>query len=196
MKTTLIYVGIAIFLLLFAFMGGCQYHKKTFKCPEVKRNTTYIHDTTTYGIPTYYPYYIPGKDSIVHDTVNRKLTKEDTLRITKNFYDKHYYPRKWEDTLLLVNQTDMVTENKIFPQNFSYVIKRPQTIINNSVDNSITYNHYVVVGITYLLKDPKYYSLDLTYQAPKFYLGGQYYPELKGFGVRAGATIFHFKKKK
>jgi hypothetical protein len=196
MKTTLIYVGIAILLLFFAFMGGCQYHKKTFKCPEVKRNTTYIHDTTTYGIPTYYPYYIPGKDSIVHDTVNRKLTKEDTLRITKNFYDKHYYPRKWEDTLLLVNQTDMVTENKIFPQNFSYVIKRPQTIINNSVDNSITFNRYVTFGLGVPIKDVNYINLEATYNWEKGYVGAQYIPKINSFGIRAGATIFHFKKKK
>jgi len=90
----------------------------------------------------------------------------------------------------------MVSENKIYPQKFDYKIKRPQTIIVNTVDNSSHYNRYITVGLGMPLNDPNYFSIEGTFQTEKYYAGASYIPELKSFGIRAGIPIVKFKKVK
>lgn len=192
MKTNFIYTIIIVVLLILSFIGGCSYHKKTFKCPTSVHDTILTHDTVIHNIPNYYPYYIQGKDSIIHDTIPRIV---DTTKILQAYFDKHIYLRKWENDTLQVWLLDAITQNRPIEQevNFKYRIKTPFTTIVNTIDNSVHYQKYVTAGLGVPFKDPMSFSLDLTYNAKIGYVGITYTPKLNSFGITGGVTLFKFK---
>jgi len=193
MKQWIYVLIIGVLLLGIGTYAGYQLKK----CPPSSTNTVHIIDTVWKEIPVVQNHYIIKLDTVVFlKNIPILPTREDTLRILADYYAKHVYTRTWQDSLLIAVQTDTITQNKIFPQKFTYKILRPQTIINTVVDNSITYNSYVSLGITGILKDPKWSSVDLTYQWQRGYVGATYLPYQNSFGVRAGAVLFKLKKVK
>lgn len=172
--------------------GG--YHLK--KCPAISTNTVHVYDTVLKEIPVVKNHYLIKFDTIVYEkNVPVLLTKADTLKILSDFYAQYFYTRNYSDSLLDVTQRDMVSQNKISAVSFKYKYKGATTIVNNSVDNSIHYNKYIYLGMSTLLKDPKYTFLNLTYAGPKWDIGVGYNPTY-GFQVQAGIKLFNFKTTK
>lgn len=187
--------GILLFLIvLFSWMSGCSYGKHRVKCPEIKHDTIEIHDTITHTIIDSFPYYINILDTIIYrDTIYDKI---DTNKILANYFAIYKYNRHWEDSLLSVNIIDEISRNTFVDSKFNYKILRPQSIITNIVDNTITFNNYINFGIGIPIKDIKYINLEANYIWNKGYVGVMYTPEIKSFGVKGGITLFKFKKKK
>jgi hypothetical protein len=170
----------------------------------ITSNIIYIHDTVWHQIPNYQPWYIQGKDSIIYQ---EKLipAKVDTIAILHDYYAKHIYNRQWKDSLLDVQVQDQVTKNEISNLNFKYKILRPQEIINNVLDNSITYSHYIYGGVSMpiypfkqygTISNINYIGLNMIYAAPKMYLNVKWTPYIKGFEFGTGIKILQFKTKK
>jgi hypothetical protein len=180
-------------LLLIGNFIGWSIRKATFHCPPISTTTVVIHDTVQHNIPTYVPYYLTRVDSIVYRDTVRIPVNIDTVALIKDYFAQHYYTREWQDSLLNVNQVDMVTENKIYPQKFTYVIKRPQTIINNVVDNSVSYSKYIQFGVGVPISNVNYVNVEASYIFPKGYVKAYYMPEIKSFGGGVGVTLFKFK---
>ena len=188
MKPWIYVLIIGVLLLAMGAVIGYQFKK----CPPISTNIVHIYDTVWKEIPVVKNHYLIKLDTIVYEV--EIPAQVDTQLILKSYFSKYVYTREWKDSLLYAVQTDTVTQNKIFPQSFSYKILRPQTIITNTIDNSITYNRYLTAGASLLLTDPKYFSIDVTYQWEKGYIGGQWYPGVKGYGIRAGVPLFKFRK--
>lgn len=199
MKKYLIIAGIIIFILLFTFMGGCHHGKKIKVCPTIETGTTIKTDTVDHYIYNIWPWYYEGKDSIVYVDVPAVV---DTMKILADYYAKHYSNKKWSDSLLDVDLDMMITQNKFYPQKFKYNIKRPQTIINNTIDNSIHYSRYLYFGTglpVYPFKangisNINYLSLEAIYAAPKGYFKVGWQPYTEQFSLSAGVRIVKFKK--
>ena len=176
------------------FIGGCVHGRKTKKCPEIITNTILVNDTVTYQIIDHVPYYIVHNDTVIYkETIIQQV---DTAAILKDYFAIHVYDRHWQDSLIIVNLKDSISQNKSIGNIFRYKILRPQTIINNTIDNSITYNSYLTFGLGIPIKNVNYINLELDYNWRKGYAGIQYIPELKSFGVKAGVTLLKFKQKK
>jgi len=183
--------SLAIFLMFACFVSGCCYHKNHRKCPEIITNTVIIHDTLIRNIVDSFPYYIVKTNTIIkRDTIPRII---DTAKILKDYYAYHVYNRKWQDTLIQVSIQDTVTENRFLGNNFNYRILRPQTIINNTQDNSITYNSYLYGGIDLILPNMEYASIDVLYAFSRGYLGFGYIPLQKGVSLKGGVNLFKWQ---
>ena len=133
-------IGFAVLFLAGVYVTGCKHGQKMVHCPEVKTNTVYIHDTVFHKILDRYPYYVYKTDTIFAPTFYP--LKVDTVFILKDYFATHVVKRNWQDSLITVSLTDYISENKPSKNDFQYKILRPQTIINNSVDNSVHYNKY------------------------------------------------------
>jgi hypothetical protein len=195
-----ILIVVIIVLLAASFIGGCQYGKSRKICPQITSDTVLVHDTITRTIVDRYPYYILGNDSIIYDTIPRII---DTAAILKDYYATHIYNRNWNDSLINVDIQDYVSENKPIHNVFSYTIKRPQQIIYNTEDNSITYDRFIYVGLSVpIRKDPNYtipvdvmmVGIEGFYTFKTGYVGLEYIPEVKGINIKAGTKLFKFKK--
>jgi hypothetical protein len=186
------FLALAIVLVALSFIGGCQYHKKTFVPLMASHDTIVVYDTITHHIIDKIPYYIVKRDSVViRDTIPAIV---DTVAILADYYNFHYYTRTWEDSLLYAQAEDVITENKFLDNVFTYKIKRSQMIINNIVDNTITYNKYVYFGLDVPIKNVDYINLEALYAMPKMYLGVGYSPQLKSVSLKAGVKLLQFKK--
>jgi hypothetical protein len=190
----LIGVAIALIIAFTLFFSGCQYGKTRVKCPVITHDTTYVWDTVEHHIIDHVPYYVTKWDTIIfRDTIPQKI---DTLEILHDYYAIHIYDRVWKDSLLQVNLKDFISENKLLNNDFNYKILRPQSVIINTVDNSILYNRYFTIGLGVPIKDVNYINIEATYQWNKAYLGVQYMPKINSFGIRGGAVLFKIKTKK
>jgi len=180
-------------LLMLVFIKGCNHGKTLVKCPVIVTGITAKVDTVTHYIYNIWPWYISGEDSIVykHDTIQAKV---DTLAILRDYYALHFSKKQWRDSLLEVNLDMMITENKFYPQEFGYKILRPQTIINNSVDNSTNYSKYLYIGGSVPVKDVKYTNFSLFYAFPAGLVGAGYNPYLKSIQVTGAIKLIKFKK--
>ena len=185
-------IGLGAFLvLILSFMGGCQYHKRTYKCPIALRDTIVVYDTVIHTIQGVPPGYIVIHDSVlVRDTVFKDI---DTMAILLKYYSINYFTQLFNDSLISAKNEIAVMENQIIDNNFSYRILRPQTIINNSVDNSIHYNKYIYFGLDIPIKNINYINLEALYAFPKGYTGVGYSPNLKSISIKAGVRLFQFK---
>lgn len=193
---------VCLVLLAASFIGGCQYGKSGIKCPEITTTTVYKIDTVVKTIVDRYPYYIIGKDSIIHDTIPRIV---DTALILKDYFDTHVYNRNWNDSLINVDIKDFISENKPMHNVFSYTIKRPQQIIYNTVDNSVSYSRSIYMGLNVPIRHDPNYTLPVDvmnvgiegfYTFKTGYVGLEYVPEVKGINIKLGAKVIKFKDKK
>ena len=183
-----------------SFVGGCQYHKKTFKPAVPSVDTVVVFDTVEHHIIDHFPYYITNTDSvIIRDTVIQSV---DTAAILKDYFAIHYYTRVWEDTLVKVTIEDAISENRSISSNFKYNLLKPQTIINNSVDNSVTYNKYAYFGVfmpvfpfkVNEISNINYVGLEALMAYPKGYSRVSWQPYTKTFIFGTGVTIMKFKR--
>ena len=186
--TTKDYFAIAGILLLFAvgFFAGYKVYPTMHKCPQMTQDTLYVYDTTTYVIPDTIPYYIIKYDSIIYrDTVFKDV---DTAAILKDYYAEHYYTRYWSDTLLLVTQHDVLSQNKFLESEFTYKLLKPRQIIFNT--NYVTiYSRYLYFDIELPFKDFKYSTTGMTYAFPTGQAGVGYNWGLKSLTVKGGIKI-------
>ena len=191
-----ILIGVAITLVILGLTwcnGYNTYHKKN-PCPTVTQNTVYVHDTIHHNIPNDIYHYVYRTDTIIRvDSFPRHV---DTAFILRDYYAKHFYTRTWTDSLLSVELKDMVTENKPYPQKFTYEILRPQTVNVTKVDNSVVHNRYVYLGIDVPIKSVNDYQVEGIYAFTKGYLGAGFQPSNGGIYIKGGLKLFTFKKHK
>ena len=188
---------VAIFLLL-SFYGGYKFHAYSKPCPEIVTDTIVIHDTVLHYIPDTIPYYIIKTDSVeIRDSMwmDSLITayKIDTTKILYDYYLKHYYNRTWNDSLVNITLDDVVAQNKIIDAILNYKILRPQTVINNIVNNGINYSKYVYIGLESDFSDYDYWDINVLYANDKFYAKFGYMPKRKGITVGAGIKLFKLK---
>ena len=189
LKGYIIAVGVFLIVLAGVFYWGYRYYPLNNPCPQIARDTVYLRDTVYRTIPDKPPEYIVVRDSIViRDTVFRDV---DTLAILTDYYAIHYYTRTWEDSLVFITRQDAVAENKFIDSWLEYKIKRPQTVINNSV-NEINYSRYIYGGLVLPINNFDYAGLQVNYAGPKGSVGVMYQPGVKNFSVIMELKLFKF----
>jgi hypothetical protein len=199
MKISSIYIAYAVvFVLMFGltFIGGCKYGKS--RCPTITQDTIQVHDTIIHTIIDSVPYYVIHTDTIIQQVTLPSVI--DTVAILQDYYATHVYDRQWygiegQDSLLSVTVKDYITQNKPIHNTFNYRILRPQTVINNSIDNSIHYNRYLYATIS----SPVYplpkasINIGLAYAGPKAFMGVSYEPINKVVTAHLGIKLFTIK---
>lgn len=185
---------------MLVFTKGCSYGKQHKVCPTITTTTVTVHDTVPHEIPTYYPWYIKGDDSIVyvHDSIPAVI---DSAEVIKDYYAQHYSTSQFEDSLLLVNESYMLTQNKYYPIDFKYKYKGATTIINSSIDNSVNFARYLYLGASLpvfpakanTISNINFIGLDLIYAAPKMYIRAGWIPYTKTYTLGTGVKLFKFK---
>jgi hypothetical protein len=190
----IIIIVVTVLLLAGTFFGGYKVGRNSVHCPTVTVDTLLLHDTITYHIKDTIPYYISIRDTVYQ--TGYITAPVDTAEILKDYFSVHVYDRQWADSLIEVSLTDKISKNTPIDNEFSYRILRPQTIINNSIDNSITYNRYISLGLDVPIKNVNYLELEAIYHTEKWYTGLGYEPEINSFNVKLGMTIIKLKKKR
>lgn len=106
-----------------------------------KTDTVLVYDTTV----KYITETEVVKDTvIITDTIPSVI---DTSQIIADYYSKHVYNRTWEDSSIIVELRDTITENTIISSDFSYRILRPQQkIINETIHTHKTFARYLSIG--------------------------------------------------
>jgi len=190
-NAALLFGSLAIFVMFACFVSGCNYHKNHFKCPEITTHTVILHDTLIHQIVDTFPYYISHTDTVIYtDTI---IEPVDTAAILRDYFAYHIYNRQWQDSLLQVNLWDTITENRFLHNEFTYRILRPQTIINTTQDNSITYNKYLLLGISVPFKNIEYTEFSVLSTFRKGYLGIGYLPMQGGISIKGGVSMFKWQ---
>jgi len=185
-----ILVGVILAILIASFVGGCEYGKSRVKCPVVASDSILVHDTNWVIIhdTAFYPL---KPDTVIN--VDTFLVDVDTAAILKNYFNQYGYAWEKKDSNILMQGYTIISQNKILQNEIKYKWLQPTQIINNNIDNSITYTKYLYGGLGVPFKDLKYINLEVMYAFPKGYVGGMWTPELKSFGVKAGVTFLKFK---
>ena len=194
--TDIVYATVFILIFGLTFIGGCKYGRS--RCPTIVQDTIQIHDTVTHTIVDSVPYYIVHKDTVIQQVILPNVI--DTIAILHDYYAKHVYNRQWygiegPDSLLKVTLIDTISRNIPTYSKFEYTILRPQTIINNTIDNSIHYNRYLYATIS----SPVYplpkasISIGIAYAGPKAFMGVSYIPIDKVFTAHLGVKLFTIK---
>ena len=213
-KNTLLIGGAIVLLLLgVGAFTGWQLHSKLRPCPEIITNTVTVTDPYWHHIadslsnlkPEEKIKWLP-RDTIKLPGDTIKLPA-DTATINAMLRDylatyKYSYPLS-TDTLDAVINT-IVTKNKPIWYKLDYNIKIPFTTTNTYVDNSVTYNSYLQLGVNLPVYSYKPDStgfkvmnkiaLELTYTTPKFYIGTSWQPFDETISARLGTTIFKIKQ--
>ena len=200
-KNTAILLGsFAIFVMFACFVSGCCYHKNHSKCPEITTNTIILHDPYWYHIADSLSN-LPPKEKIKWQPQDTFFTPSDTFfknvdtaAILKNHFSVFRY--KWDklDTgKLELNLFTTISENKPLKYELDYKILQPQTIINNTQDNSIHYAKYIYAGFDLPFKNIEYASVDVLYAFSRGYLGFGYIPLQKGLSLKGGVNLFKWQ---
>lgn len=182
---------IAFILILSAsFLGGYKFYGYKNRCPEIQRDTVWVRDTVIHTIPNDVHHYHDSLITVIHyDTIPADV---DTAQILAAYFDVKEYARTWKDTLLKVELTDWISQNRILDTRMTYQILRPQTVITN-VTNDIRYTKYIYLGADVPLKDIKYFNVDLIFAAPGWYAGAGYNIKLQSLSLKAGVRLFKFE---
>lgn len=161
MRNVWTYLAISALVLSLGIFSGWKLHKTLRPCPVITHDTTYVVDTVEFHIRDTVPFYVQRLDTILyHDTIPRVV---DTAAILKDHFALHVYDRNWNDTNLIVSIRDTITQNKYLHNDFTYKILRPQEIIINKEDNSITYGRYITLGVGIPIKNVNYITIEGSY---------------------------------
>jgi hypothetical protein len=172
-----------------AFIGGFSYRKKFYPCPESFTHTVILYDTIIHRIADTVPYYIVRYDSVTfRDTVFESV---DTAAILKDYFAEHYYTRTFNDSLLSAEIKDVISRNSFGECKFSYRILRPQIINTTTVNNSVVYSKYILLGLDVQIKDYKFAEIEAMFAFKQGYFGLGF--SQKGLSVKVGGTLFKFK---
>ena len=184
-------VAVVILILTAAiFYSGYVMRGVWSPAPVPIHDTIYKVDTIEHHITSHYPYYIIKTDTVIlRDTIPAIV---DTAAILQLYYAFHTYTRAWEDSLLSVSLTDVVSENKVFDSDFNYRILRPQEIINNTTVN-YSYSRYLYIGGSITVPDANYSNVGVFYASGKALFGLGYIPLQKGVSVTGAIKIGSFK---
>ena len=188
---------VALILMAVCFWAGWKAHPKFRPCPEVQRDTLYVYDTVVHQIRDTVPWYIVRKDTVI---VNHNIPAiVDTTAILADYFAIHYYTRDWydinqSDTLIHIRLEDAIMENMPIDNNFSYRYYKPQTVINNVVNN-VSYSSYLYGTLTLPVPDTKFASLGLSYASGQGLIGLGYMPYNKGVSLTGGFKIARFRQK-
>jgi hypothetical protein len=191
LKSYIIAVTLFLCVLAGSFFFGYRLYPKLNPCPEIASDTILVHDTVTHHITDTVPFYIVKRDSVIQRIDVPAIV--DTSAILADYFALHYFTRIWEDSLLLATSEDVVSENQFIDNVFTYQIKRPQSIINNSVDNSIYYSSYFNIGISLPLTKMEYAEIEAFYAFRRGHVGFGYIPSLKSPSFKIGLNLFKFK---
>lgn len=194
MKTiNYVLIGVVVIILFFIFLGGYKVGRNSVHCPEITHDTIYHTDTTTHHIYHIWPWYIQSEPSVVYYPVPQDI---DTAEILKEYFSKHIYDRKWENDTLLVNVSDTISQNTPIGNGFTYKIKTPFTTVNNTIDKTVTYNRYFLLGFDLPITATEYYNIEGIYVAPRWYAGLGYEPKINSIRIKAGISVLQFKQRK
>jgi hypothetical protein len=199
MKTINLIIGSVVVLLLFG--GGFWAGRATKKCPTITRDTTYVYDTTWYPIYDTISYIRIDTLELPGDTT---FPIVDTALILKDHFIKRGFAWEKKDTNININGYSVITQNKLISTEIKYKWLKPQTIINNTIDNTITYNRYLYGGVSipiYPIKidsvyNINYIGLEAIYAYPKGYIGFEWQPYVKTYSLKMGIKILQFKQRK
>jgi hypothetical protein len=177
-------------IVLLSFGLGFLLARVTKKCQVPSTEIVYVHDTITHTINNDYHHY---HESVLVDTVELP-TNIDTNKILQNYFNKYAYNREWNDSNLIVNLNDVVTQNRFENSKFSYQLLKPQTIITNTT-NITNYSKYLTLNLRVPITPEfnKDFEIGLQYQMKKMNLGVWVEPYSKTFSVSGGVTLFKFK---
>lgn len=189
MNRIILYLVLIVTLVALSFAGGCRHGKKQCN-PETVTKIVIKYDTVTKTIIDKVPYYIIKHDSISYPV--EVPANVDTALILEDYFATHIVNRIWQDSLLKVDLTDYISQNKPVHNVFNYQILRPQQIIIN-VDNSKHYSRYITAGLSVPIKDIRYTSFETNFIFRSGYIGAFYNYGLQSFGISAGTTLFRFK---
>jgi hypothetical protein len=188
-KTTAI---IAIVALLIGSVLGYTLRSKTYHCPAITHDITYVKDTVDHIIYDHVPwYYLVLRDSIIYNVVDVP-NNIDTAAVVKAYYSRYTYDRLWQDSLIQVKMTDIITQNKPLHNEFKYKILRPQTVYTTNVDNSIYYNRALYAGITINTFDNKTWQLSAAYADKNAMINVAYCIKQNAFTIGFHTAIAHF----
>ena len=203
--------AVAVILLTIGFAVGWKLYPTFKPCPEVTSDTIIINDTTWHHLYDSLAS-LPPKEKIKwlpQDTLfvpgDTFFKDVDTAAILKDYFSVfRYHWTKLDSGLLDVSLYTTVTENKPIKYELDYKILKPQTVVNNTIDNSVTYNKYFQFGVNLPVycysKDTlsklniMNVSLEASYVFPKGYVGVGWQPNTETINARAGVTLFKIKQ--
>lgn len=177
--------------LIAGFIGGYKMYPSIHPCPTVTSDTVFVHDTTVYTIVDSIPY--PVRDTIFFPDTVTIPTDVDTNAILQDYYAVYGYPWEKADSNIKFNLYTTITQNKPIRYSFSYELLKPQEVVYNNIDNSITYNRYLYAGAGISTYEPNI-SLNLLYASDKSYFKVGYTPKTKGIELGAGIKLLKFKQ--
>ena len=186
-----ILAALILVLLGAAFFGGYKYYPLRKPCPQIASDTVYVRDTVIHYIPDTVPWYVYKTDTVIKTVVDYKDV--DTMAILEDYFAIHTYTREWQDSLVHITLEDEITQNLPLSNNFSYRLLKPYTIINNVIDNRVTYNRYLYAGLSVPLNDYKYASTSIYFASDRLLLGVGLIPYSRGLSVTAGLKLIKFR---
>jgi len=172
------------------FLAGYWSYPRINPAPVPDVDTILIHDTTEHHIINDVHHYHSILDTVrLRDTIYPDI---DTAKILERYFAYYQYSRSWNDSLVSINLSDIITENESVWDSISYKILRPQTVINTT---NIEYNYtrYLYLGMSATFPELKYADLSLFYAFSGGYAGIGYYPFIKSVALKWGVTVKKFR---
>ncbi len=199
--------GIFLFCMVACFVSGCNYHKNRFPCPVPRTDTIEVKDSAWYHIIDSLNHIVdslknrPQPDPVIVYQPGEQVPVPadiDTAAILARFYTtfRYYwqYPEKFtpgDSIRIKLNTT--ISQNKPLVYDLSYQWLKPQSIINNTVDQSITYKKYFYIGLDLPFYNMENAEITALFAFRRGFLGGGYAPFAKGFSLETGFTLFKIK---
>lgn len=196
-----LYLATAVTLILIStsFYAGWYSHSKIKPCQTITTDTVEVYDPYWHHIadslanlpPKEKIKWLPQDTLFVPgDTVFKNV---DTAAILRDYYSVYRYSWDTLDKDLQIKLNTTVTRNQPIAYNLSYRILRPETIVNNTIDNSVHYNKYLYLGVDLPIKNFMYTEIEGIFAFQQGYVGIGYEPQVGGFNLKAGVTLLKFK---
>jgi hypothetical protein len=167
-------------------------------------NTVIVHDTGWHRVVDSLNYIVDSlKNKPQPDPVIVHLPGEpviipadvDTAAILKKFYTTFRYYWQFPETFtdgdsIRIKLNTTISQNKPLVYDLSYQWLKPQTIINNNVDNSVSYSKYLYLGLDLPFYNMENAEITALFAFRRGYLGGGYSPFARGFSLKTGVKLF------